>query len=163
MLIRNGQDLGEFTSTDIYELEASVGLQDIRNIKRGQSVQLTSDDIPGHFEGVIARINDKIDQSSQTVIAYIATSDKRLKDGMYLTAHITTRTIKATIKVPQRVIDDDFVYGLKDSTVIKYTVELIGTENGNVIINGVPDGVIILDEDLKNIADGTHLSEIVLD
>ncbi len=163
MLVRSGQKLGEFTSTDIFELEASVGLAEIRNIKRGQSVKLTSDDIPGEFKGVIQRINDKIDQASQTLMVYITTSDKRLKDGMYLTAHITTRTIEAAVKVPQRVLDNDIVYGLQDSAVVRHAIEIIGTENGNVIVTGIPDGVVILDEDIKGVAGGTKLSEIALD
>lgn len=163
MLVMSSQDLGEFTSTDVYELEASVGLIEVRNLKLGQIVKLTSDDISGEFKGVIERINDKIDQASQTVKVYITTSDNRLKDGMYLTAHISTRTFESAVKIPHRLLDNDIVYGLVDSTVVTYGVEIVGTENGNVIVTGLADGTVLLDEDLKGIADGTRITDIALD
>lgn len=163
MLVMNGQRLGEFTSTGIFELEASVNLAEVRNVKRGQNVKLISDDIPGEFEGVVERVNNKIDQASQTVKVYITTTDNRLKDGMYLTAHVTTDAFENAIKIPHRLLDGDRIYALADSSVISYKVEIVGTENGDVIVTGLADGVVLLDEGIKDVVDGTKLSEIALD
>ena len=59
-LVRQGQKLGEFTSTESFEMEASVGAREVGRLREGQTVILKSEIISGEFEGRIQRINKSV-------------------------------------------------------------------------------------------------------
>jgi len=155
VVVMNGQSLGEFINTDNFELEIPVSPHDVSGLKTGQKVSLSSQDFSGRLTGVIERINKKIDQASQTVKVFVSVSDKRLKDGMYLTAHIETKELKDVFEVPPSLlIDDDKLYVIRDSILDLQEIELVGMENGMAIVQGLPDGAVILGEKVSGIYDG---------
>ena len=70
-LIRSGQKLGEFINTNIYELEVSIGKTYSDLLKVGETVSLTNLDRTKTYQGKVARINEKVEQASQTIKAFI--------------------------------------------------------------------------------------------
>lgn len=163
MLVRSGQRLGEFTNTEEYELEASVGLNKVQYLRQGDKVVLTSDDIAGEFDGTIRRINRKIDPSSQSVRVYIATGDQRLKDGMYITAHINSGVVGDAVKIPRSLlIENSRLYVIDAATLKLLTVDVIEKTNDHVIVRGLPDGTVILAEAFPDAYDGMALDGIIL-
>ena len=159
-VIMNGQSLGEFINTDIYDLEVPVSPYDAENLTIGQKVDITSQDFSGHLTGTIDRINKKIEQTSQTVKVFITLSDSRLKDGMYLTAHIKTRELKNVFDVPPSLlIDEKKLYVLKDSIVTVSEIKVLGFENGKAIVQGLTDGAILVGENVSGIYDGMVISK----
>lgn len=158
-LVRSGQMLGEFTNTAVYEMEASAGINEVQYLQPGQPVVLHSEDISGDFTGVVKRINEKIDQTTQTVTAYIAVKDARLKDGMYLTASISAAHIKDALKISSSLlVENDKLYVLQDSLLVLQSVEIVGEKDGEVIINGLPDGTQILAQKTERVFDGMKIA-----
>ncbi len=157
-LVRMGQKLGEYMSTDIYELEATIGVNKIQHINKGDLIELTSDDIPGKFEGKITRINNIIDRKSQSVKIYITTKEKQLKDGMYLTAHITSAEIENAIRIPRILLqENDKVFTVNDSILHLKSVNVAAVENGHIIVKGLEDGLKILGSPIANATDGMKI------
>ena len=149
-LIRMGQKIGEFMSSGLYELQVPVGLSHVQYIAPGNEVSLTSADIPGTFKGTVNRINKAIDQQTQTVMAYITTTDNRLRDGMYLTAHIQTKTLQNTARIPRYLMNGKSeVYVVTDSGIKTKTVQPVHNEGGDVIVLGLNDGDILLDQEYE--------------
>lgn len=163
-LVRMGQKLGEFTNTDIYELEAFAGIKDVQFLKVGEPVSLTSEDTPGTFSGTIKRINDVIDRKSQTVKVYITTSDNRLKDGMYLTAEVTSEIIENATRLPRKlIVGTNRLFTLaEDSTLKLQTVQIAGEENDIVIVRGLADGMKVIAQNLANAQEGRKIEKIVM-
>ena len=158
-LVRSGQMLGELTNTAVYEMEASAGINEVQYLHSGQPVALHSEDISGDFTGVVQRINEKIDQTTQTVSAYIAVKDARLKDGMYLTARITTAQIKDALKISRSLlVDNDKLYVLQDSLLVLQPIEIVAEKDGEVIIKGLPDGTQILAQKTEQMFDGMKIA-----
>ncbi|MBN2226408.1 MAG: HlyD family efflux transporter periplasmic adaptor subunit [candidate division Zixibacteria bacterium] len=158
MLVRNGQKLGEFTGTGAFELEASVGINDVGHLHIGDRVTLTSDDVAGEFPGTIERINEKIDQSSQTVMIYIITEDKRLKDGMYITAEMSTIPIPDAIQVSRELlVGGDRLYTIQDDRLVLQKVEVMVDDNDQVVVTGLADGTVLLTEVVEDAYDGMPL------
>jgi membrane fusion protein, multidrug efflux system len=157
-LVRMGQKLGEYMSTDIYELEATIGINKIKHVNIGDRVKLTSDDFPGKFEGKIRRINDIIDRKSQSVKIYITTKEKELKYGMYLTAHITSAEIKNAIRIPRSLLQgDDKIFTVNDSILHLQPINVAAIENGFVIVSGLEEGSKILASPIANASDGKKI------
>ena len=159
MMVRNGQKLGEFTGTGTYELEASVGIDNVSHLRIGDRVTLTSDDIAGEFVGTIERINEKIDRSSQTVMVYIITEDDRLKDGMYITAAIATIPIPEAIRISRELlVGGERLYTIRDNRLVLQTVEVVADDNDQVIVTGLADGTVLLTEVVEDAYDGMPLN-----
>ena len=144
-LVRAGQKLGEFMSSNVFELDIPVNISDLPYIRKGDLVTLTSDDISGIFSGKVSRINAKIDPASQTVRAYITVKDQRLKDGMFLTARIASGHHYQGFKIPSVwLIGKDQLYVKKDSLLVLTKVNIIRNENDFVLANGLSSGTQIL-------------------
>jgi len=162
-LVRAGQKLGEFTNTSVFELEAAVSISDIDFIKPGSRVSLTSKDIKGEFTGKIVRINKSIDQSTQTVKAFIQTTDQRLKDGMFLTAGINVNGLRDAAVIPRNVlVGRDQVYVITGSKLKLQSVEIIENENDSVLVRGLAGGTIILGETIPAAYDGMELNGTII-
>lgn len=157
-LVRMGQKLGSFSSTELYELEAFANLEEIKHLKLGQEVLLTTDELSGQFKGKIKRINQVIEKESQTVTVYITTSDPRLKEGMYLTARINSNIIPDAFRVSRTAIaGKDQVWVVEDSVVNLRKVTIAADEENHVILKGLLNGTRILTKPPVKIYEGMKI------
>jgi len=160
-LVRVGQKLGEFTSTDLYEMEAAVGLFEANRLKVGLPVTLKTGDVRGTFSGKIQRINHVIDRSSMTVKVYIHTRDPSLRDGMYMQAHTEGEPITdAYSAAKDLLVEKNRLYVIEDSILHLRQVEIIGEKGGRVIIRGLADGTRILGEVWPEAKEGKQLPQL---
>jgi len=157
-LIRTGQQIGEFTNTGVYELQATANLEDVKYLKIGQTVNLVSTDFDGQIAGTIRRINKKITPETQTVSVFIHTSDPRLKEGMYLSAVIRTSISNAIEISRSLLIEKHKLYVLQGETVRLIAVEIAGTHGDKAIVKGLENGDLILTETFDGLKDGHKLS-----
>jgi len=163
-LVRMGQKLGEFTNTELYELEAFAGIYEVRFLKVGDPVTLTTEDAEGEFKGTIQRINQVIDPKSQTIKVYILTRDKRLKDGMYCTASVTTEKINNAFRIPRNLlIGTDKLYSLNpDSTLSLIHVSIAADDDESVVVQNLSEGTLLLGQPLMNIYEGMKIEKMIL-
>jgi multidrug efflux pump subunit AcrA (membrane-fusion protein) len=144
-LVRQGQKLGEFVSTSVYEVEVFAGLDEVKHISVGLDAVLTCDDLPGEFQGTVSRVNEVIEKSTQTVAVYITTTDERLRNGLYMSARIKSNPIDNAVRVPVSALaGESQVWVLKDSALKLVKVEVAAVENGQVLIRGLADGTILV-------------------
>jgi len=144
-LVRMGQKLGSFTSTETYELEAFASLDKVKHLNVGQKVYLTTDELDGQFRGRIERINQVIEKESQTVTVYITTSDPSLKEGMYMTAQIKSNTIEDAFRVPRTaMVGKDQVWVVQDSVLKLQKITVAADEEDHIILQGLQTDTRIL-------------------
>lgn len=159
-LVRVGQKLGEFTNTQLFELEAPVGLFDLKRIKTGQPVELETRDINGTFLGRIQRINSIIDRNSMTVKVYIQLSDSRLKEGMYLTGQTAGLPISNVISLPKDLlVENRYLYVIEDSRLKLRKIDILGEKGDQIFIRGLQDGTRILGEPWTDAREGLKVPE----
>jgi membrane fusion protein (multidrug efflux system) len=156
-LIRVGQKLGEFVGTDLFEMEAAVTLDEAQLLKPGQSVLLTTEDMPGTFEGIIRRINSVIDPASMTVKVYIHSRDTRLRDGLYMIGITHGLPVKAVVPLKRDLLVDGRVYAVEDSVLVLKPVSMIFDAGEQVLVRGLPDGIVLLNEVWTEARVGKHL------
>jgi multidrug efflux pump subunit AcrA (membrane-fusion protein) len=157
-LVRQGQKLGEFTNTDLYELEAAVVLFDANRLQVGQQVSLTTEDVGGRFKGSIHRINRVIDPNSMSVKVYIHTRDTRLRDGMFMQAVTPGKPIlNAYALKKDLLVGRDQLFEVTRGKLRLRKVNIIGEKGGNIIVRGLPDGTRLLGEVWAEAAEGKEL------
>lgn len=159
-LVRVGQKLGEFISTGVYEMEASVGLFDANRLKVGESVELTCDDVQGTFEGNIRRINGVLDPTSLTVKVYIHLKDPRLRDGMYLKAKTGGEPVPDAVAVSKDLlVDNTHLYAVENSVLVLKPVRVVVERGDKAIVRGLPDGTRILGEAWPEAREGLEIPQ----
>jgi multidrug efflux pump subunit AcrA (membrane-fusion protein) len=157
-LVRIGQKLGEFTNTELLEMEAAVGIREAKRLRIGQKVKLISEVIPGEFSGTIQRINPVIDRSTMTVKIYIHIRDSRLTDGMYLTARVQANPIRQTMSVQKDLlVGDNQLFTVEDSVLVLKSIEIITEEGDQLFIRGLEEGTLILAEVWTEARDGARI------
>lgn len=157
-LVRQGQMLGSYVSTAIYEMEAFADIDEVNFIEPGAPVVLTTRDIPGKFVGRIGRINETIDASTQLIGVYITATDERLRDGLYMTARIESAPIAGAVRIPRSaLVDDHTVWVARDSVLSRATVDVALLEDEHAIVRGLGADLLVVDSPPEEIEEGMRI------
>lgn len=157
-LVRQGQKLGEFASTDMYEMEAFADLEEIRLLRIGMPAVLACDDLPGTFRGTVSRISEVIDQHTQLVGVYITTTEGRLRDGLYMTASIESDPIVGAARIPRSaLIGNGRVWVVRDSVLVLQEIDVDAYEDGQIVVRGLANGTVVVTEPPAEAVEGMKI------
>ncbi len=144
-LIRSGQQLGEFIDTDVYELEVAISKSYSDLLKLNETVELTTLDMSKTYVGTVSRINGKVDQTSQTIKAFIEVSDKDLKEGMYLEANLNAKEETDAIEVDRGLLlENDQIFIVRDSVLDLIDVRPVYFSDKKVVLKDIPNGTAMV-------------------
>ena len=137
-LISPGQILCSMINTNQYEIASPVRLEELKYIKIGQKVTLSSDGLDQTWYGQIQRIGTQIDESTQNIPLYISVSGKGLKDGMFLKGEISGKEIENVFELPKSIfITPNSIYTVIDSTLQIKEITSVKRSDDNVIVTGI--------------------------
>lgn len=149
-LVRNGQLLGEFINTSLYEMEAVVKLSEVSLLKVGTEVSLISLGSDETIKGKLVRINEKIDSETQSIKVFIQSSDRKIKDGMFLSAEIKTSSNTLTVKLPREAVNSNKVKVQKVNSEDQIAVEIFDGNEEYVFVKGLDDNSLVIIEPTVN-------------
>ena len=154
-LVRAGQQLGEFIDPSVYEMEVAVNAAFSELLKIGNSVTLYNLERTATYKGTVIRVNGKVDQTSQTIKAYIQVSDKALKEGMFLEADLIAKSEKDAIEITRKLlVQNTSVYVVNDSVLSLVKVNPVYFNAESVVIKGLPNQSLILKQSVPGAYDG---------
>ncbi|UMB54493.1 efflux RND transporter periplasmic adaptor subunit [Lutibacter sp. A64] len=160
-LVRSGQKLGEFIDPSIYEMEVNINLTYANLLKKGNTVSIYNQNKTNVWEAKVVRVNGKVDQTTQTVKAFLQVKGEQLREGMYLTADLETKSIENAIEVSrQLLVDDTKLFTIKDSTLNLVTVKPVYFNDNTVIVQGLENGTNILSKPLPGAYNGMLVKTI---
>lgn len=144
-LIRSGQKLGEFIDTGVYELEVAIPKTYSDLLQIGKEVDLVNLERTQTYSGHVARINSRVDQTSQTITAFIEVRDPSLKEGMYLEASLSAKEESDAIEISRSLLlDNDQIFVVRDSVLDLMDVHPVYFTDKSVVLKDVPDGTTIV-------------------
>jgi len=159
--IRVGQKLGEFSGTNLFELELPVNSEQVKFISIGNNVEIKREDGSGYWAGKVTRISENIDISTQMQNVYVSISGKGLVDGMYLDAIIKGNNIVNTFKINRKAIfNNRFIYYVKDSVLAMKEVNIIFNDENYSYIRGIDSLTQVITDQVVNVALGTKVIPI---
>lgn len=155
MTLPAGQMLGEFLNPNSFEIETAIPAGDMKYIKIGDKVNLKSSELGKSWEGRVARISDKIDPSTQSVKVFVSVQGSGLREGLYLSGDIRSGSFENSFELPRKLlVDDNMVFTIQDSVLAKQEVEIVKVNRGSVVIKGLSDNTILLNESMPGAYDG---------
>lgn len=144
-LVRPGQKLGEYIDDSVYEVELAIGKSFGDLLKVGETVALNTLEDNKTFDGIVTRINGKIDQSTQTVKVFVEVKGENLKEGQYMEAQLNAKNEPDAMKISRKLlVNDSEIFIVRDSILDKIPVNPIYFSANEVVVKGVPDGTEIL-------------------
>ena len=141
-----------FTVEQIVPVKLLVGVSetDYSKVKKGDSVVVTADAIPGKtFYGKVNRIYPTVDPATRTftVEVKVDNADKALRPGMFARATVTFGVNNSIIipdvaVVKQQGSGERFVYILNEDGTVSYTKVTLGRRLGAEyeVLDGLQDG-----------------------
>lgn len=140
-LVRSGQKMGEFIDTSVFELPLSVNAAFADVLVKGKKVTLHNLEKTKTWDGVVTRINGRIDQASQTVTIYIEIKGEGLREGMYLEANVATQPVSDAIEINRKLlVENKSVYLVKDSVLSLVDIQPVHFKENTVVVKGLLNG-----------------------
>ncbi len=144
-LVRSGQKLGEYIDPSLYELEVSISKSHSDLLRIGKKVDLINLDKTGTWTGEVARVNGKVDPSTQSVQVFIQVQGVELKEGMYLEASMLAKEEPNAIEISRKLlVNNNQVFVVQDDKLSLVMVKPLYFNDKNVVIKGLQDGTTIL-------------------
>jgi multidrug efflux pump subunit AcrA (membrane-fusion protein) len=140
-LVRNGQKLGEFISTGVYEMEVDINVAYQGLLGVGKSVELHNLERTNKWPGKVVRVNGKVNQVSQTIKVFIQVAAPELREGMYLEADLVAKEENDTYELDRKLLfDENKVFVVRDSTLDVVEVQAVFFKESTVVVKGLQDG-----------------------
>ena len=144
-LVRNGQKLGEFINTYLYEMVVPVKAADLHKISIGKVVELNTVDNDKIYKGKIARVNLIVDQQTQSVQVYIQSTDKGILDGMFFNVAIKVQSDKKLARIPLQAIHNGSQVKIKTEENIELVdVTIVEKTATDYLVEGLEEGSLVV-------------------
>ena len=136
------------------KLLVAVSESDYSKVKKGDSVVITADAVPGKtFYGKIERLYPTVDPVTRTVTveAHVANNYNTLRPGMFTRVKLNYGTNKSVVipdvaVVKQQGSGERFVYVLNEDNTVTYQPVVLGRRIGSEyeVLEGLQDGATIV-------------------
>ncbi len=157
-LVRPGQRLGSFIAPGRYELETSISSSQAEWIKVGTRVELRSDEVEGRWMGTVVRINEKIDESTQSIRVFLRVEGEALREGQYVHGRLNTRNFENVFAYPRlSLFQDRKVFVINDSTLSLHSIEIVASARDSVLIRGLEQGTRLIKNPVVGAYDGMKI------
>lgn len=158
--VNPGTSVATILNTSNLEIEIPINKDNAKMIAIGNPVTLF-DENNQQIEGMVSRISNNVNANTQSMSVFAITRDKKLADGMYLSAEIIADNIKNTVKVPVTSIQ-------KNSQILTVTKGKIAPAKASiayqakeyVLLKGFSSAVEIVAEPLSDYNQGTTVKTI---
>lgn len=159
-----------YTVEQIVPVKMLVGISEVdyTKIKKGDSVSITADAIPGKtFYGKIGRIYPTIDPATRTFTAEVIVDNKykTLRPGMFVRVAVNFGTdnnvvIPDTAVVKQSGSGDRFVYLLNPDNTVSFVKVTLGRRMGAEfeVLEGIEDGASVVVGGQSRLKDGIKVT-----
>lgn len=157
-IVRANQKLGVLMNTNVYELEATLPVRELKYIRVGNNVTVSSEDMDKEWTGTVKRINNLIDPATQTATLYIGLSGSDLREGMYLKGQVLSGMLEEAFKLNRDLlVDQKYVFLLKDSVLERTPVVIERMEGNYALVKGLPEGALLLTNRIPNAYNGMRV------
>ena len=156
------QMLGEFIDPNNFEVGVSIPVNHIEKIRLNLSVSIISNDNKNTITGKIKRINQKVDEMTQTIKIFIEFNNKNLFEGKFVEVKIPLGIIpNSQIISRSLLINDSYVFiANEDNKISKINVTPLFYNKENVIVTGLEDGTRLITSNISGIYEGMKIKVV---
>ena len=140
-----GAPLATLSRTDVYELKAAVPADAADRLRPGQKISVRSRNLGRAYTATVNRFGTGLDETTQTVTAFLRVSGPDLRTGLYLEGELAGEALTAVTRLPKEALRrDGTVYVIRDGTVQLAPVEVAAIEAEHAYVRGLEDGTRVI-------------------
>lgn len=159
-LVSPGQPLGTFISYGNYEIETAVSFSLSKDLEIGQKIEFSAIEDDDPYTATLVRINDIVDPQTQNIPVFFTVNNSSLKAGLYLQGRVLDETYSDAVRLPKETMyRDETVLILRDSIIVKKTVELLNTQLDSIIVRGLDAGDRVILNRFDNPVSGLKINK----
>lgn len=159
-VINPGTRVIRIAETGNFEIPVSVSASEAEEIEPGTEVMLYTTSGKERGTGVVSRIAEMINKSTQSIDVFIQpeeTTGKPFVEGEYLKVAIDQEQSFKGFMVPRKAVSDGMVYlySRNDSTLSRQAVEVLHAADEGLFVSGIPDQSIVINQSVLSYTDST--------
>lgn len=142
-----GMRIASVVKTGDYEVKIPVQTSGIDVINSNEKVNFLNDKGELIGSGKLLRVSDVINQRTQSVDAYFSISAEKgqsIYSGMFVSFQAETDVIQNSVALPRMASDENVVSVVKDSTVVKLPINIVGKTSDSIFVTGINDGDFVV-------------------
>ena len=164
-IMNPGSPIATIIKAVALEVTIPVVPKNIHLVNIGSEVDLVSENKKMKWKGKVSRIAQNINPNTQSIDVYVSIhqdAKQSLFNGMYVEANIHADPMMDADEIPRRsFLNDDKVFTVVDSMLIKKKPVIIKQNKNTVIIKGMKDGELVVIEPIPGAVDSMKVAPIV--
>ena len=102
-----------------------------------------------------------VDATTQSVRLFVGVQGKGLRDGQYLSGTIEAGTLSDAVSVPRSsLLEDGALYTVKDSALVKRSVEVLHQGVEQAAVRGLADGEVVVTDRMSGAHEGMRVAPV---
>jgi membrane fusion protein (multidrug efflux system) len=166
--VKEGADLVNLESIDPLKVDFRVPEVYLKQIRAGQSLQVSLDAVPGRtYTGRVLAINPLVDAAGRAIVirAQVNNPDTSLRPGMFARVRLITEDRGDVLVVPEQALvpqgQDQFVFRIVDGKAQRTKVEIGQRGDGKVEVRqGLAAGDLIVVAGQLKLRDGVAVAAV---
>lgn len=156
--VNPGTKVLKVVETGNYEIPVAVPVSQLHLVEKGTKCTLFSTDGTERGGGVVVRVSEVINKSTQSVTVYVKPGNDNKNhfiEGEYLLVKIDAKIAQTGIRIPLSSIKDNqvFVYSATDSLLRKKTIQILNENENGAFVSGLNDGETVVIQEVINFSD----------
>jgi multidrug efflux pump subunit AcrA (membrane-fusion protein) len=136
-LVSPGQPLATIISNE-FEIESGVSLKVASQLKVGEEISFSSNEMTGSWIGTLIRVGGTIDAQTQNIPVYFQISGQNIKPGMYLRGAYRSASFEDVYVIPSSALGrDQSVLILQGDLIISKPVETVQIIQDSILVKGL--------------------------
>jgi multidrug efflux pump subunit AcrA (membrane-fusion protein) len=159
-VVQPGQVLATISRTGTYEVRADLPASVVPALAVGQRLVVYARNIDRSYPATIHRFGPTIDESSQTVTAFLRLSGDQLRSGLYVEGSLPGERLERVAVLPKAALTrSNEVLVIRDSLVATVAVEPVLIEADRVYLAGLSGGERVITEAIDGPVVGTEIGK----
>jgi len=136
-LVSPGQPLATIISNE-FEIESGVSVKLAAQLKVGEKITFSSNEMPGSWVGTLIRVGGTIDAQTQNIPVYFQISGQNIKPGMYLRGAYESASFDDVYVIPSSALGrDQAVLILRGDLIISKPIETVQIMQDSILVKGL--------------------------
>ncbi len=156
-----GSRVGEIIQTDQLELEVPIEVHNADWIKKGDTVQVTTENGSRQWVGTVVRKSRFVEPTTQSISLFVAlesTPENPLYLGLYLRAIFPGVMVQNAMRIPRNaVFNSNEVFIVNDGRLAKREIDIHKLDEKTLIFSGLDQGADLVVEPLVNAGENTKV------
>ena len=149
--VNPGSRVAKLIKTSALELNVAVEPNDVKWVKRGTRVNVSTETGDMAWQGKVVRIGEILNSNTQALDVFIQLMPNNFKvyEGMYLKAQLPGTKVQNAMEIPREaLVENSKVYTLQDSLVKINSINIHKLNSETAIVSGLKPGAELIVEPL---------------